>query len=248
MTTMARTAADRAASRRTRTPKRSAKGNGATKGNGGKVDQAPRAAKGGEKEEKIKLPPLQIQRIQLRLVGTSPLIVHAWDPKSIEMMRLKQQKGARMPKEKKDPVACFEGAKYKDSKGRECVLARGIKNAIVSAARYSDDAKMTTLRGALFVLGNLLPIKSDKPIMREDMVRVGQGTADIRYRPEYRNWSIPVEIEFNSRVFSAEQIVHLVRLAGFSVGLCEWRPERSGEYGRFEVEAMGRARDVRKRT
>ena len=32
------------------------------------------------------------------------------------------------------------------------------------------------------------------PIMREDMVRVGMGTADIRYRAEFRDWSALLRI------------------------------------------------------
>lgn len=185
------------------------------------------------------------KRLTMRLVGKTPLIVHAWSEKNKLMMRTKQQKGAKMAKEAKDPNADFLGAKYTDGKGRDCVRASFFKNAIVSACRYADDLKMTVIRGALFVEGDLLPLKFKECNMREDTVRVGMGTADLRYRPEYIDWSVDVSIEFLANVLTAAQIVNLVRLAGFSVGICEWRPEKNGDFGRFDVdlESVKESRD-----
>lgn len=95
---------------------------------------------------------------------------------------------------------------------------------------------MTVIRGALFVEGDLLPLKFKSCNMREDMVRVGMGTADLRYRPEYTDWSVDLTIEYNSNVLQAEQVLNLIRLAGFSVGICEWRPEKNGDFGRFDID------------
>jgi hypothetical protein len=200
--------------------------------------EAPHAkAKGGKKT--IELPDIEIEELPLRLVGLSPLIVHAWSKKAITQMRDKQQKLATGPKAAKDPEADFEGAKYLDPKTKkDSIRAHFIKNAIVSACRFADDMKMTVLRGAMFVEGDYLPLKFSECRMREDTVRVGQGTADLRYRPEYLDWSCDIVVSYNANVLSAEQVANLVRLAGFSVGLCEWRPERNGIFGRFGVEAL----------
>ena len=187
-------------------------------------------------DSKIELPTINTKRVKVRVVGKTPLIVHAWSEKAKRQMRDKQQKKAKMAKEAKDPTADFEGAKYLDAKGRDCVRASFFKNAIVSACRYAEDLKMTVIRGALFVEGDMLPIKFDTCNMREDMVRVGMGTADLRYRPEYIGWSVDLVIEYNSNVLQAEQVLNLVRLAGFSVGICEWRPEKNGDFGRFDID------------
>lgn len=199
------------------------------------------------KNEAIEIPALNISKIVLPIKGTSALMVHAWDEKSKEQMRSKQQKLAKMAKEAKDPVACFKGAKYLDTNGRDCVPVLAFKNAIVSAARFASDMKMTTLRGALFVHGDtknakgedLLTLSYESCVMREDMVRVGMGTADMRYRPEYHGWRVSLTVEFNKNVISSSQIVNLVNLAGFSIGICEWRPEKDGQHGRFDVDTSG---------
>ena len=36
---------------------------------------------------------------------------------------------------------------------------------------------------------------------------------------------------------TAEQLIGFFNLAGFSVGIGEWRPERNGDHGMFHVKA-----------
>lgn len=72
---------------------------------------------------------------------------------------------------------------------------------------------------------------------REDMVRLARGSsADLRYRGQVSNWTMDFVIKYNADVLSAEQVLNLLQLAGFSTGLGEWRPERDGDFGCFEIE------------
>ena len=142
------------------------------------------------------------------------------------------------------------------------------KQAAISAAyRMGWVANMTSLRGAFFIEPdatayyggdlevdfnkkkvNVIPnvlrkeqlvtIQSDAPEMREDMVRVGMGSADIRYRGEFSNWSADLNIRFNANgQYSLEQIVNIINAGGSVCGVGEWRPEKDGQYGMFHVEA-----------
>src|SRR3546814_12646621 len=95
---------------------------------------------------------------------------------------------------------------------------------MVGACRFVD-MKMTEARGAFHIDGEMLTVQGE-PRPREDMVRVGMGTADIRYRPEFPEWSILAAIKFNASVISAEQIANLLSTAGFAIGIGEWRPDR----------------------
>jgi hypothetical protein len=187
----------------------------------------------------IELPPLAIQTVTFMLVGDSPLIVHAWSEKAKKQMLDKQMKKASKAKEAKDPEADYEACFYKTPTGAYGFPAIGLKAAMVSAARFVD-AKMTVLRGALHIDCEMVEVIGE-PRPREDMVRVGMGTADIRYRPEFPEWRMPVTIKFNSAVVSAEQIANLLNNAGFGVGIGEWRPERNGSYGRFHVASSEEA-------
>lgn len=103
-----------------------------------------------------------------------------------------------------------------------------------------------SLQGAFFLYGagqlgdsglDMLDIVSDPPIMREDMVKVGMGTADLRYRGEFRNWSTDVVLKYNKNgPYSLENIVNMINAAGMVCGIGEWRVEKSGQNGMFHVE------------
>lgn len=190
----------------------------------------------------VVVPEALIASLFLTIKGTSPLIMHEWSEKAKKMIRDKQQKKATNKREARDPKAEFESAKIKNSKGDLCIKAVWVKSAIVDSARFIENLPMTILRGALFVKGDedgYIPLKYDRVEMIEDTVRLsGIGkTADLRYRPYVYDWSADIEIEYDADVLTKEQIVNLVKKAGFSNGLGENRPERSGNtYGRFTVQ------------
>lgn len=181
----------------------------------------------------IELPPIRIETISFMLVGDSPLIVHAWSEKAKRLMLDRQMKKATGPKEAKDPEADYEACFYRTESGGYGFPAIGVKSAMISACGFAD-MKMTSARGAFHIDAEMLPVIGD-PRPREDMVRVGLGTADIRYRPEFVDWRIPVTLKINASVISAEQVANLLNIAGFGVGIGEWRPEKNGQYGRFHV-------------
>lgn len=182
----------------------------------------------------IEIPKLNLATVQVLLIGDSPLIVHAWSPKAKEMMLAKQMKKAKQAKEAKDPEKDFLESLYPQIDGQHTFPAVGFKSAMVSACRFVENLKMTAARGAFHILGEYVKIDGT-PTRREDMVRVGMGTADIRYRGEFKQWRALVEISHNESAISAAQIINLLNVAGFGVGVGEWRPERNGSYGRFHV-------------
>jgi hypothetical protein len=187
--------------------------------------------------QKIELPALKIETVHFTLVGDSPLIVHAWSEKAKKQMLDKQMKRATKAREAKDPEADYEACFYRTEGGTYGFPAIGVKAAMVGACRFVD-MKMTEARGAFHIDSEMLELIGD-PRPREDMVKVGIGTADIRYRPEFRTWRIPVALKFNAGVISAEQLANLLNVAGFAIGIGEWRPERNGSYGRFHVGGEG---------
>ena len=189
-----------------------------------------------EDPDAVKLAGLAVAGIKLRLAGTSPLIVHKWSEKAKKQMLDKQMKKASQGKEAKDPEQDYREALYIRPDGSYGFPAVGFKAAAVRAGTYCD-MKMVFLRGAFHVEGDLVEIEGE-PRPREDMVRVGMGTADIRYRPEFPEWGTTLEVTYNSRALAVEQIVNLFEVAGFAVGVGEWRPEKNGQFGRFKVEAL----------
>lgn len=183
----------------------------------------------------------EVAEIEIR--GTAPLIVHRWSEKARRMM-LDAQQGKKNPKQAKNPLEDFETSMYRFEDGGHGFPIMAFKSATVKggARLFGKAVKMTELRQLCTFLSDglgtdgtqLARIVGDEPIMREDMVRVGMGTADIRYRAEYREWGAVLRIEYVPSVIDLSSVVALVD-AGGTNGVGEWRPEKSGSYGTFEV-------------
>lgn len=190
-----------------------------------------------KKEETIEIPRIEIGYLEILLIGDSPLIMHKWSEKAKKEMLDKQMKVAKKGREAKDPQKDYEDTIYylDEEKTRYAFPSVAFKNAAVSACRFTEGTKMTVARGAFHVEGEMVEILESQPVMREDMVRVGMGTADIRYRAEFPGWKAAVRVAYNKHALSREQIVNLFNLGGFGVGIGEWRPERDGSFGRFHV-------------
>lgn len=199
----------------------------------------------------IELPPLALETVEIPLIGTAPLIVHAWSEKALRQMADKQQKKAGKAREAKNPRADFIGSLYPlsdlatDASDEELEAMRfglpsiAFKSAAVTACTSTGAITKVAARQAFHVLGEMVEIIGPPPAMREDVCRVGMGTADLRYRGQFDPWGVRIKVQLNTAVISAEQVVNLFNLAGFAVGVAEWRPERDGGYGRFRVASAG---------
>lgn len=199
----------------------------------------------------VEIPELNIGYFTVKIIGDSPLIEHAWSDKAKQMMLDKQMKKASSGREAKDPFMDFcESLYWLDGKPDNPTMedvqnARfgfptvAFKSAAVDAGYQSGIlAKKTTARGTFHIVGEMAEIKGT-PEMREDMVRIGMGTADIRYRGEFKKWSTTLTIRYNKNAISMEQIINLINVGGFACGVGEWRPGKDGSYGMFHVARDG---------
>ena len=196
----------------------------------------------------ITIPQITVSEISFTLIGMSPLIIHAWSAKARKAMLDKQTGAPINKKEHKDPFQDFVDCLYWITKRPAKVTpeiikkatfglpARMIKQALVNACRFVENFPMTKAKGCLYVQGELLPIKGSVPISREDMVRLDNGSMDIRFRPEFYPWEVNCTVTAPTNVVTAESVINLMSVAGQYSGLGEWRPERGGSYGRFKVK------------
>ncbi|MCZ2076564.1 MAG: hypothetical protein LC130_16400 [Bryobacterales bacterium] len=185
--------------------------------------------------EVIELPPLNIKMASVTLIGDSPLICHAWSSKAKKEMLDKQMKKAKQAKEAKDPQKDYEESLYPLPGGGYGFPAVAFKSAAVDACSHVANITKVEARGSFHISDEMVPI-TGKPRPREDMVRIGMGTADIRYRGEFPKWKATFTVRYNANVLTLEQLLNLFNTAGFAIGIGEWRPQKDGSYGMFHVE------------
>lgn len=198
-----------------------------------------------------------VRTVTIPIIGESRLVIHKWSEKAKQEMRDKQQGKHRGKKAPKDPEAEFQGSLYQSEEGWYGFPAGGFAKAAVGACRYCEGVTMVLARGIIHVAPDgfdkgdgteLVRIEGDGPHMREDMVRIAMGTADLRYRGEFRTWRAMVPVRFNANLVTVEQLLNLFTLAGLHVGIGEGRPgapKNSMGWGLFRVADGSEVEEVR---
>ncbi len=191
------------------------------------------------KTSNTQIPEMALRNAQIILAGDSSLIVHAWSAKAKKEILDKQMKKAKGAKEAKNPEMLFQEALYRmpgQSEGYG-FPAVAFKSAAVDACSMVSDLTKVSARGAFHIRGDMIELRYKSLVRREDMVRIGMGTADVRIRPEFVDWGVELNIRYNSSIISLDQLANLFNVAGFSIGVGEWRPQKDGSFGMFHVES-----------
>jgi hypothetical protein len=199
-----------------------------------------------EKSKVFAIPPIAIRKMEVTIVGDSPLVCHRFSQKVKDLIRGTQEGKARQKLPPKVPWNEYVDALYwisqRPAQPTEADVAAAefgfpaiaIKKAAVSAANLCGMAK-TDCRMVIHIDADLLRIEGSKPEFREDSVRLNGRTADMRYRPSFTGWRLTIPISFNANAITGEQVLNLLNMAGYSVGIGEYRPEKGGCWGRFHV-------------
>lgn len=203
--------------------------------------------------KEIQLPEFDRQVIPVHVQGLphSTLIVNNFTKKERDRIGgglpgvVSEDHGGRSAR---DPDGEAKARRILDAKGRDCIPGRWIKAAIVTATKFTNrKISAGIVLGTVYVVEDLVPIvgtpwrcRHESPGIPGDVVRVQRSGSpiknpDVRYRPEYEKWSLSFHVEYEPKLISLGSLVYLIRRAGANVGLCEWRPEKRGTHGRFDL-------------
>lgn len=191
------------------------------------------------------------------IVGKTSLIVKSWSEKAIYQMLATQMGLAKPPKSRKSPEEEYAAARYTTEEGWDGINVGAFKSAMVNACRLVDGLPMTVAKRSIFIEADARCVKTvevdgreyrqvydvvrifGEPQMRMDMARNDNGSADIRFRPEYLPWRATLKVMVNTSKLSVEQVTHLLATAGMSEGVGEQRPSapdnHSGQNGMWTV-------------
>lgn len=194
-------------------------------------------------EESVLLKAISPEKMIIKINGISPLQTHRFGESALEGLRgTTMQKPQRGKKKMRDPEAEYKEALYvfgDDTVGFPAIM---IKKAMINACRLTEMA-MTEAKQMFFVWGGnpqyqeYCAVQGVEPEIHEAIVPAAKGKgATLSYRAIFPvGWYAEVVIEHLPEIISKEKLVNLLSLAGFSVGIGCQRPERGGQYGRFEI-------------
>lgn len=194
-------------------------------------------------DAQISISRIGTETIRVPLLGTAPLIVHKFSEKSKRQM-LDNMQGRKSPKVARDPEADYREAFYRHDDETFGFPVIAFKAATVGACRFfGKQMPMTVARQCIFfdaefskVDGQKLARLVGEPHMREDVVRVGMGGTDLRYRPEFTEWRTQIEVTYVKSMMTRDSVLSLIEAGGMGVGVGEWRPEKKGDFGTYAID------------
>jgi len=145
------------------------------------------------------------------------------------------------------PQQLCERALYKDPvNGKIAIPSEMLQRALVSGAAFSKGKGRASLQkqvaACVFVTPAYMELPGQtaksKQIWRIDtrsvVIPATKGRIP-RHRPCFDEWSIEFELEWDNELLSEQQVRNVLDDTGSRVGICDFRPERKGPFGRFIV-------------
>ena len=185
-------------------------------------------------------------KLYVRIRGLTPLLqhnaVHGMDPE-------------RGPKVKRIPTPEEEAERgtYRLPNGQLCVPLGALRSCLISGGigyRVRNRALTTILKGAIIGLESIdgdpewgpLVTHTDEAIhdytidIRPAFLKIRGGKVMVlRARPRINEWECEFHILYDQDFVGPDLIIETLSRAGIMVGILDFRPEKSGTFGRFEV-------------
>lgn len=166
--------------------------------------------------------------VEVKIVGRSGLLMHAHrNVKGIE----------KLPSNEQAELVAY---RHPDT-GELCIPAANIRSCLIGAAKFIKGRGRASLQSAVrsgvYVHPEYVGLGVYDYIIDERSVVVPSTKGRVmRYRPRLDAWECRFYLVFSTRLLSADQLKEVVVYAGDLIGLMDFRPEKSGTFGRFTVE------------
>lgn len=195
----------------------------------------------------------QVAKIDVRIVGISPLIMSAKPEDEILYGKVTGEAGGKPGKgkpvfggEEDSPRAQAEKAIYwsSDKPDRKPVMpGDNLFKCITEGGKFHKLGanKVTTQKGSM-VPGGIILAGDNFPIIPGDWeiyakVVVNQsGNSVPSFRAIFWKWAIEFDLQIDLNLFSLNLVRRIVDDAGMKIGICSRRPECKGRYGQFRVD------------
>ncbi len=193
-----------------------------------------------------------MEQIKVKITGTSPLLMHSerlsnpFDPLTKEQKKLSSKR--KKTEEDHEEMAKNEwtGGLYHDKEIGPYIPARMLKAAIRDGAKLSRGGKK--ISRAVQVLENRLPLQYKGPRTVKKLWDDGrfmdirsvvvQRSRLMRCRPVFHEWSVEATLMFMADQIDKADLVANLETAGLLIGMGDFRPDKGGDFGRFDVEVV----------
>lgn len=204
-----------------------------------------------KKEEIINLKEIQVRHATVHIVGDGDLVLNKMNDITIRNLtdqRKNKAKSMEVPNMWEEVITALH---WRDGKPKDfseeglykaleenapCITAFGLKKSFGDAVVRNEIDKYRTKFDAsvnIIAAGGLVPIKFAQYSLDEKLMSPKKGSPVLVHLNRFSGWSADIEISFTENTYSLEQIINIINLAGFGIGIGSGR---TSGYGRYHVE------------
>lgn len=191
---------------------------------------------------------------RVRIEGEAGLIQHAGtgidpeNPINQEIAKLASKKASIRTKTENVRIRDLEVIKslWTDSDNRPTVPSAAIRSCIEAAARKLKDGP--AVREGLLITDTAFSYDTERYGTDLDTIAkkaqftvpvVVQRSRILRTRALFHPpWSVQFNVDADDDLVDSDRLSAWLDIAGRRIGLGDWRPQKSGEYGRFKTESI----------
>ena len=207
----------------------------------------------GKKQEVIEFKAIEPRTVEITIQGDTDLILNKMNDVTTRQLtdaRKDKAKDLVKPNEWESVITAMHWLNGKPKKFSEdvlkenldpsvnapCITAFGLKKSFGEAlTRNKISTYSTEFRATVNVLGqkdNLIPITFAEYHLDEKLMSPKKGAPVLVKLNRFSGWTATFKISFLENVYSLEQIVNVINLAGFGLGIGSGR---NSDYGRYHI-------------
>ena len=205
------------------------------------------------KTETIEIKRIDVKQVTVKIVGDGDLILNKMNDVSARQLtdqRKNKAKDLEVPNEWEQIITALHWRDGKQTDFSEqglidalknnapCITAFGLKKSFGEAVVRNEIDKFKTKFDPsvnIIAKGNLVPIKFTEHYIDEKLMSPVRGKPVLVRMNRFSGWSAEFTIQFTENVYSLEQIINIINLAGFGLGIGSGR---TSGYGRYHVEEV----------
>lgn len=205
------------------------------------------------KEINIELKPLGVKTMNVTIVGDGDLVLNKMNDvtaKQLTDARKDKAKSTQKPNEWESVITSMhwydgkptdfseEGLQNALKNNKPCITTFALKKSFGDAVVRNEIDKYKTKFDAsvnIVAKGGLVPIAFAEHTLDEKLMSPKKGAPVLVRLNRFSGWTATFTVQFMENVYSAEQIVNIINLSGFGLGIGSGR---SSGYGRYHVESI----------
>lgn len=203
------------------------------------------------KETTITIKPIEINTMRITVEGDSDLILNRMNKRTVEMLTDQRKDKGKTIRDVnvwedvitsmhwRDPLPDQYDEKTLERLLKEnapCISAFGLKKSFGQAVVRNEIDKYSTKFDAsvnIVAPGNLIPISFAEHYVDEKLMSPKRGAPVLSRQNRFTGWKATFTVQYmDGGSYSAEQIVQVINLAGFGLGIGSGR---TSGYGRYHV-------------